>query len=99
MLKLLTQQTNRWEVGQTLEGVVFPPIEVPPLGYVQFAIIYKCNSDPPPSTKQYGVTIGNFPSCNCVDFIQMMAGSLGSQGNWVHCKHLYFILQNVMYCG
>jgi hypothetical protein len=29
----------------------------------------------------------------------MMASSLGGRGKWVHCKHIYFILQNVMYYG
>ncbi len=90
MFKLLMQQTNRWEV------IVQPPIEVLPPRYGQ---IYISNFSPPPSTKQYDVTIGNFPNCICDDFIQMMAGSLGGRGKWVHCKHLYFILQNVMYCG
>jgi hypothetical protein len=42
---------------------------------------------------------GNFPNCTYVDFIQMMIGSLGGWGKWVHYKHLYFILQNVMYYG
>ncbi len=94
--KLSTQQTNRWEAGWTLEAVVLPPIEVPPLTYGQ---IYIISFNPPLSTKQFEVTIGNFHNCTCVDFITMMVGSLGGQGKWVHCKHFYFILQNVTYCG
>ncbi len=96
MLKLSTQQTNRWEVRQTLEVVILPPIAIPPPRYGQ---IYIISFDPPPNTKQYEVMIGNFPNCTCVEFIQMMAGSLGGWGKWVHYKHLYFILQNVMYYG
>jgi hypothetical protein len=57
-----------------LEVVVLPPIEVPPPRYGQ---IYIISSSPPPSIKQYEVTIGNSPNCTCVDSIQMMAGSLG----------------------
>ncbi len=57
------------------------------------------SSGPPPNTKQYELKIGNFQTCICVDFITMMASSLGGCGKWVHYKHLYFILQNVMYCG
>jgi hypothetical protein len=89
MFKLSMQQTNRWEVGQTLEVIVLPSTKVPPPGYGQ---IYFISSGPPLSIKQYEVMIGNFPNCTCVDFIQMMASSLGGQGKWVHCKHLYFIL-------
>jgi hypothetical protein len=44
------------------------------------------NSNPPFSTKEYEVTIGSFHNCTCVDFIQMMAGSLGGQRKWVHYK-------------
>lgn len=29
----------------------------------------------------------------------MMASLLGGEGKWVHCKHMYYILQHVMYCG
>ncbi len=96
MLKLSMQQINRWEVGRTLEVVVFPPTKVLP---PRCGHIYTINFSPPPSTKQYEVTIGNFLNCTYVDFVQMMVGSLGGWGKWVHCKHLYFILQNVMYYG
>jgi hypothetical protein len=27
-----------------------------------------------------------------------MASSLGGQRKWVHCKHIYCILQHVMFC-
>ncbi len=71
-------------------------LEDPPPRYGH---IYIINLDPPSSTKQYEVMIKNFFNYICVDFIQIMVGSLGGHGKWVHWKHLYFILQNVMYCG
>jgi hypothetical protein len=49
--------------------------------------------------KQCEVTISNFLACTCIDFVLMMKGSLGAQGKWVHCKHLYYILQHVRLCG
>jgi hypothetical protein len=48
MFKLSMQQINRWEVGQTLEAVTLPPIEVPPSRYGK---IYIINFGPTPSTK------------------------------------------------
>ncbi len=72
MFKLSTQNTYRWEAGWTLEAVILPPIKVSPPRY------YIINFGPLPSTKQYEVMIGNFLNCTCVDFIQMMASSLGS---------------------
>jgi len=73
IFKFSTQQTNRWAVGWTLEATILPPTEVPPPRYGQ---IYIINFGPPPNTKQYEVTIQNFFNCICVDFIQMMVGSL-----------------------
>jgi len=49
--------------------------------------------------KQYEVTISDYLACSCVDFASMMALSLGKQGLWVPCKHLYYILQYAMYFG
>jgi hypothetical protein len=46
--------------------------------------------------KQYDIIIGNFPTCICINFVSMMTSSLGYDGK---CKHLYYILQNVMFCG
>jgi hypothetical protein len=28
----------------------------------------------------------------------MAFNALGGQGKWVSCKHLYYVLQHVMYC-
>jgi hypothetical protein len=95
-LKLLMPQTNRLEASQTLEAILLPPTEVlsPRYGH-----IYIVNFGQPPTIKHYVAMIGNFPTCICIGFITMMASSLGGHGKWVHCKHLYYILQNVMYCG
>jgi hypothetical protein len=71
-------------------------MKVPPLRYGQ---IYKITFGLTQPIKQYEVTIGNFPTCTCLDFIRMMANSLGDCGKWAHCKHLYLILQDVMHCG
>jgi hypothetical protein len=69
-----------------------PPFEVLPPWYGHIYIII---SNPPLNTKRYEATIKNFPNFIYVDFIHMMAGSLGGWGKWVHYKHLYFILQCV----
>jgi hypothetical protein len=47
----------------------------------------------------YDVTIGNFPKCSCVYFVKMLAKSLGAHGVYVQCKHVYHILQTIMFCG
>ncbi len=45
------------------------------------------------------MTIGNFPKCSCVYFVAMLASSLGGCGVYVQCKHVYHILQMIMFCG
>lgn len=32
--------------------------------------------------------ISDFPACICMDFVSLLIGSLGSCGEWVHCKHV-----------
>ena len=47
----------------------------------------------------YEVTISNFPACICRGFQYMCASTLGNPSKkWILCKHLYFILQNRMFC-
>jgi type III secretory pathway component EscU len=43
----------------------------------------------------------NFHACDnyCIYFIVTLIISLGIHGAWVQCKHLYHILQNIMYYG
>ncbi len=78
-------------------SIVLRATKTPPPGYGHIYIFSSC---PPPSRKQYEMMIGNFLTYTYVDIITMMASSLGGRGRgWVHCKHLYFIIQNVMYCG
>jgi hypothetical protein len=71
IFKLTQQHTNNWEVGiSLLQCIVFPTVDVPPLGYEPIYSIL-------PNDKQYDVTIVNFPRCSCVYFVAMLAGSLG----------------------
>jgi hypothetical protein len=49
--------------------------------------------------KCYDVTIENYVGCSSIYFVVMLTISLGGHGAWVECKHLYYILQNMMYYG
>ncbi len=73
-----------------------PSTSVPPPRY---GFIYSTTFSLPQNKKQHEVTIRDFSTYTCMDFITMMASLLGGQGKWVHCKHMYYILQHVMYCG
>jgi hypothetical protein len=45
------------------------------------------------------VTIGNFFGCSCVYFVIMFTSSLGGRGVYVQCKHVYHVLQMLMFYG
>ncbi len=47
----------------------------------------------------FSFLIGNYTCCSCIYFIDMDIIFLGRRGAWVQCKHLYHILQNIMYYG
>jgi hypothetical protein len=72
--KMSNLHYNWWEVGRLFELIVNPPLEVPLLGYGQISkILFGQN----PNKKQHEITIGNFPTCICLDFVEMISNSLG----------------------
>ena len=47
----------------------------------------------------YKVIISNFSTCTCTSFCYMCTSTLGNPiKKWILCKHLYFILQNRIFC-
>jgi len=94
--KMSNLHYNRWEADQLLEATINPPLEVPLLGYGR---IYKILSGQNLKKKCYGIIIGNFSIYTCLDFVAMISNSLGWQGKWVPCKHMYYVLQHVMFWG
>jgi hypothetical protein len=55
--------------------------------------IYSILSD----DKGYDVSIENFHGCSCVYFITMLASFLGDCGVYVQYKHVYHVLQMIMF--
>jgi len=94
--KMSNLHYNRWEVAWLLEATINPPLDVPPPRY---GWIYKILFGQNPNKKQYEVTIGNFLACISLDFVTMISNSLRWWGKWVPYKHMYYVLQHVMFCG
>jgi hypothetical protein len=44
-----------------------------------------------PNIEQFMITTGFLPNYSCPYFKGMLTKSLGKQGQWTNCKHLYFI--------
>jgi hypothetical protein len=75
VFKISIQQQNKWKVKHVLLSNILPPTNVPSPKYGR---MYKIILSPIENRKQYEVTIGNFLTCTCIDFVLIMKGSLGA---------------------
>jgi len=95
-LRCLNNIPINGEIGRLLEAIVNPPLEVLTFGYGRF---YNIMSRVPTNKKHYEITIENFWTCIYLSFVSMVASLLGQWGKWVPYKHLYYVLQDVMFLG
>lgn len=72
--KMSKQHYNGWEIGYLLELVVNPPLEDPMFGCGQ---IYKIMFGESPNNRHYEVTIGKLRTYIRLNFVTMIASSLG----------------------
>jgi hypothetical protein len=82
---------TKMALAKDIDCKVLKYMKVPPPGY---GIVYIVHT-PGSITKQqlYKVTIGDFPTCTCLDFVSMKASALrNGKKKWICCKHIYFIL-------
>jgi len=83
-----TEHRNKWKsagnVKGTIVGVTMLPI--PGLG----AIIH-LQSGMESNHKVYQITLGMYPECTCLDFVDMAVSAIGGRHQYVHCKHLYYL--------
>jgi hypothetical protein len=93
IFKITQHHTNNWEVGILLtQCIIFPHVDVPSRRYRR---IYNILSD----DQRYNVTIGNFLEYSCFYFVKTLASSLGAHGVYMHYKHVYHVLQMIMFYG
>jgi hypothetical protein len=83
-------------LGWQSQGISLDVLHIPYLGY---GWIYRITLGPLENNKQCEMTIINFPTCICMNFIMMIKSSLGKWGKQVHFKHMQYILQHVMLYG
>ena len=84
-----TKQANNCASSLTLKGYLRKVTMIPHLGFRHINIL---DFGVPPKVEQYLITIGSFPKCSHQYFKNMATKSLGKRGQWVNCKHLYFVL-------
>ena len=79
---------NKWESARNVRAIVKNVTSIPYPGYGR---IITLDSGIYPNQKTYQITLCDFPSCSCDDFITMSSGALGKRKAWVNCKHLYYV--------
>jgi hypothetical protein len=80
---------NKWESAHSIKGTV---LGVTILPFFSLGAIISLESGVEPDKKVYQITISHFPECTCPDFFNMAVASIGKQGQYVNCKHLYYNL-------
>jgi hypothetical protein len=81
---------NKWESARNIKGMV---LGVTILPFPGLGAIISLESGVESDKKVYRITISHFPECTCSDFFNMAVVSIGKQGQYVNCKHLYYIFR------
>jgi hypothetical protein len=81
---------NKWESARNIKGTV---LGIAVLPFPSLRTIISLKSGVEPDKKVYRITISHFPKCTCPKFFNMAVALLGKQGQYVNCKHLYYIFR------
>jgi hypothetical protein len=90
---LTVDHPHKWETARNVKAIVK---NVRPVLYLGYGRIITLDSGDYPNQKIYKITVCDFPSCTCDDFVTMSSGMLGRRKVWVNCKHLYYVYR--FYC-
>jgi hypothetical protein len=81
---------NKWESAPNIKGTVLGVIVLP---FPGLGAIISLESGVDLNKKVYRITISHFPECTCPNFQNMIVASIGKRGQYVNCKHLYYIFR------
>ena len=81
---------NQWESARNVKASI---LRVNLLPYPGLGAIIVLQSGVEPNEHVYNVTLCNFPSCTCPHYVSMNSSAIGRRGQYVNCKHLYYIFR------
>jgi hypothetical protein len=81
---------NKWRSACNIKATVLGIIVLP---FPSLGAIILLESGVEPNKKVYRITISHFPEYTCLDFQNMVVASIGKRGQYVNCKHLYYIFR------
>ena len=83
-----SEQQNKWESAANIRGQILGVTLLPHPGLgaiVELETGIACNRN------TYRVTVGQFRTCTCPDFVNMAVSAIGGRQQYVNCKHLYYL--------
>ena len=81
------EQRNKWESAANIRGQILGVTLLPHPGLGAIVgIAYNKNA--------YRVTVGQFPTCTCPDFVNMAVSAIGGRQQYINCKHLYYLYRS-----
>jgi hypothetical protein len=82
------EHRNKWKSARNIKGTI---LGITILPFPGLGTINALESKVQPDKKVYRITISHFPEYTCLDFQNMVVATIGKWGQYVNCKHLYYI--------
>ena len=86
-----TEQRNEWESAANIRGQILGVTLLPHPGLgaiveLETGIAYNKNA--------YRVTMGQFLTCTCLDFVNMVVSAIRGRQQYINCNHLYYLYRS-----
>ena len=82
------EHRNKWESASNITGKILGVTLLPLPG---LGAIVELETGPVCNKNAYRVTMGQFPTCTCPDFVNMVVSAIGGRQQYDNCKHLYYL--------
>ena len=82
------EQRNKWESAANIRGQI---LGVTLLPHPDLGVIVELETSMDCNRNAYRVTVGQFLTCMCPDFVNMAVSAIGGRQQYVNCKHLYYL--------
>ena len=82
------EQRNQWESAANIRGKI---VGVTLLLHSGLGAIVELETGIACNKNAYRVTMGQFPTCTCPNFVNMAVSAIGGRQQYVNCKHLYYL--------
>ena len=79
---------NKWKSAGNITGKILGVTLLPLPG---LGAIVELEIGPAYNKNAYRVTMGQFPTCTCPDFVNMAVSAIGGRQQYINCKHLYYL--------